>query len=181
MRGAVAWDLSAAIYLVLAFRVMLTCKGEALRARAARQDDSRMVILVIILLAITASFVAIAGLLAAAKAAPTRPSTSGSPRPPLCFHGRSPRWSSRCTTPTSIIAPRRSAGALPRGSISEESETRTIGTSSISRPPSARPRDLRRLDPNQALRRLATLHAIISFFFNTAALALTINLAASLI
>jgi len=31
------------------------------------------------------------------------------------------------------------------------------------------------------LRRLATLHAIISFFFNTAVLALTINLAASLI
>jgi uncharacterized membrane protein len=31
------------------------------------------------------------------------------------------------------------------------------------------------------LRRLATLHAIISFFFNTAVLALTINLAASMI
>jgi uncharacterized membrane protein len=31
------------------------------------------------------------------------------------------------------------------------------------------------------LRRLATLHAIISFFFNAAVLALTINLAASLI
>jgi uncharacterized membrane protein len=30
------------------------------------------------------------------------------------------------------------------------------------------------------LRRLATLHAIISFFFNTAVLALTINLAASM-
>jgi uncharacterized membrane protein len=31
------------------------------------------------------------------------------------------------------------------------------------------------------LRRLVTLHAIISFFFNTAVLALTINLAASII
>ena len=38
-REALAWDVSAGIYLVLAFRVMLTCKGEALRVRAARQDD----------------------------------------------------------------------------------------------------------------------------------------------
>src|SRR5262249_15372092 len=72
IREAVAWDLSAAIYLLLAFRVMLTCSGDSIRARAARQDDSRVVILVIILLAITASFVAIAGLLAEAKQAPHR-------------------------------------------------------------------------------------------------------------
>src|SRR5262249_59544528 len=69
LRGALAWDLSAAIYLALAFRVMLTCTGEVIRARAARQDDSRVVILIIILLAITASFVAIAGVLTDAKAA----------------------------------------------------------------------------------------------------------------
>jgi uncharacterized membrane protein len=33
---------------------------------------------------------------------------------------------------------------------------------------------------SKALRRLTTLHAIVSFFFNTMVLALTINLAASL-
>src|SRR5262245_8114207 len=69
-RAAVAWDVGAGIYLTLALHLMATCKGEALRARAARQDDSRVVILAIILLAITASFVAIAGVLAAAKDAP---------------------------------------------------------------------------------------------------------------
>src|SRR5262249_8920294 len=69
LRGALAWDLSAAIYLALAFRVMLTCTGEVIRARAARQDDSRVVILIIILLAITVSFIAIAGVLTDAKAA----------------------------------------------------------------------------------------------------------------
>ena len=38
------------------------------------------------------------------------------------------------------------------------------------------------VDPDQApAAPLATLHAIISFFFNTAVLALTINLAASMI
>jgi uncharacterized membrane protein len=36
IREAVAWDLSATIYLVLAFRVMLTCKGDVIRAHAAR-------------------------------------------------------------------------------------------------------------------------------------------------
>src|ERR1700674_764896 len=49
VRGALAWDLSAAIYLMLAFRVMLTCASDVIRVRAARQDDSRMVILAIIL------------------------------------------------------------------------------------------------------------------------------------
>ena len=44
IREAIAWDLSAGIYVILAFHVMLTCRGEALRARAARQDDSRVVI-----------------------------------------------------------------------------------------------------------------------------------------
>ena len=33
---------------------------------------------------------------------------------------------------------------------------------------------------SKSFRRLATLHAIVSFFFNTMVLALTINLAASL-
>ena len=69
IRGALAWDLSAAIYLTLAFRIMLNCTADVIRARAARQDDSRVVILVIILLAIIASFIAIAGLLAEAKEA----------------------------------------------------------------------------------------------------------------
>jgi uncharacterized membrane protein len=35
IREALAWDLSATIYLILAFRVMLTSKGDAIRARAA--------------------------------------------------------------------------------------------------------------------------------------------------
>src|SRR5215510_4886936 len=70
IRGAVTWDLSAAMYLALAFRVMLTCTAERIRAARARQDDSGVVILVIILLAITASFVAIGGVLVEARTTP---------------------------------------------------------------------------------------------------------------
>ena len=57
LRGALAWDLTAAIYLTLAFRVMLTSTSDAIRVRAARQEEARVVILVIILLAILAGFV----------------------------------------------------------------------------------------------------------------------------
>ena len=134
IREAVAWDLSATIYLVLAFRVMLTCKGDVLRVRAARQDDSRVVILVIILLAIGASFVATGGLLAEAKDAPHRTLNQGWPRPRSSWRGRSPRWSSRFTTHTNIIVRAVARRPLPKGSIFGAIETRTTGSSSISRP-----------------------------------------------
>src|SRR4051794_29499914 len=67
LRETLAWDVSALMYLILAFRVMLTCRGDVIRARAARQDDSKVVILIIILLAILVSFAAITGLLSDIK------------------------------------------------------------------------------------------------------------------
>ena len=134
IREAVAWDLSAAIYLILAFRVMLTCKGDVIRARAARQDDSRVVILVIILLAITASFVAIAGLLAEAKEAPHRALNLGLAAATIIL-----AWTVTQVVFTLHYAheyyrPSGGPQALPKGSISGVSETRTTGISSISRP-----------------------------------------------
>ena len=182
IREAVAWDVSATIYLTLAFHVMLTCKGEALRARAARQDDSRVVILVIILLAITASFVAIAGLLAAAKDAPERALTLGLAAVTIVL-----AWTVTQAVFTLHYAheyyrPTGGQQAFVEGldfrgdrdpdywdffyfatSIGAASQTSDV--SILTKP----------------LRRLATLHAIISFFFNAAVLALAINLAASLI
>lgn len=182
VREAVAWDLSAVIYLTLAFRVMLTCTGEAMRARSARQDDSRVVILVIILLAITASFVAIAGLLADAKEAPYRMLNLGLAGVAIVL-----AW-----TVTQIVftfhyaheyyRPSGGAQAFAEGldfrgdrkpdywdffyfATSFGAASQTSDVSILTKP----------------LRRLATLHAIISFFFNTAVLALTINLAASII
>jgi uncharacterized membrane protein len=182
LRGAVAWDLSAAIYLALAFRVMVTCNADRIRARAARQDDSAMVILVIILLAITVSFVAIAGLLAEAKAAPHKVLNLGLSAATIILS-----W-----TVTQVVftlhyaheyyrpsgGPRAFAEGLDfRGDRTPDywdffyfatsfgAASQTSDVSILTKP----------------LRRLATLHAIISFFFNTAVLALTINLAASMI
>jgi uncharacterized membrane protein len=184
VREAVAWDLSAAMYLALAVRIMLTCSSDVIRSRAARQDDSRLVFLVIILLAIVASFIAIAGLLAEAKDA--------------AYHTKMLRLGLAAATIilswtiTQVVFTlhyahefyRPSAGPL---ALAEGLEFRgdntpdywdffyfatSIGAASQTSDVSIR---------TKTLRRLVTLHAIISFFFNTAVLALTINLAASMI
>jgi uncharacterized membrane protein len=181
-RAAVAWDVSAGIYLMLAFHLMLTCKGEALRVRAARQDDSRMVILVIILLAITAGVVTIAGLLAAAKDAPHKALNLGLAAATIVLS-----W-----TVTQVVFTLHYAHEYYRPSDGRQAHVEGLDFRGDRNPDywdffyfatsfgaASQTSDVTIL--TKPLRRLATLHAIISFFFNTAVLALTINLAASLI
>jgi len=182
IREAVAWDLSATIYLVLAFRVMLTCKGEVLRARAARQDDSRVVILVIILLAIAASFVATGGLLAEAKDAPHRTLNLGLAAVTIIL-----AW-----TVTQVVFTLHYAHEYYRPSGGPQAFAEGLDFRGDRNPDywdffyfatsfgaASQTSDVSIL--TKPLRRLATLHAIISFSFNTAVLALAINLAASMI
>jgi uncharacterized membrane protein len=182
VREAVAWDLFAAIYLALAFHIMRTCKGEALRARAARQDDSGMVILVIVLLAITASLVAIAGLLAGAKEAPSKALS-------LALAGTTILLS---WTVTQVVFTLHYAHEYYRPTGGPQAFAEGLDFRGDRNPDywdffyfatsfgaASQTSDISIL--TKPLRRLATLHAIISFFFNTAVLALTINLAASLI
>ena len=181
-REAVAWDLFAAIYLVLAFQVMMSSKGRTLRARAARQDDSRVVILVIILLGITASFMAIAGLLAAAKETPGRALNLGLAATTIVLS-----W-----TVTQVVFTLHYAHEYYRPTGGSDAVAEGLDFRGDSDPDywdffyfatslgaASQTSDVTIL--TKPLRRLATLHAIISFFFNTAVLALTINLAASLI
>ena len=184
VREALAWDLSATIYLSLALRVMLTCKGQAMRARAAQQDDSRTVVLLIVLLAIVASFAAIGGLLAEAKEA--------SRQTKELHLGLAAATILLAWTVTQVVFTLHYAHEFYRPSDG----TRT-GGEGLHFP----------ADPNpdywdffyfatsigaasqtsdvaihsKPLRRLVALHACIAFFFNAAVLALTINLAASLI
>jgi uncharacterized membrane protein len=182
IRGAIAWDLSAVIYLALAFRVMLACTAERIRARAARQDDSGVVILVIILLAITASFVAIAGVLAEAKAAPHKVLNLGLAAITILLS-----W-----TITQVVFTLHYAHEYYRPSGGPQSFAEGLDFRGDRNPDywdffyfstsfgaASQTSDVSIL--TKPLRRLATLHAIISFFFNTAVLALTINLAASMI
>jgi uncharacterized membrane protein len=184
IRGAVAWDLSAAIYLLLAFRIMLTCTGDVIRARAKRQDDSRVVILVIILLAIIVSFFAIVGLLAEAKEAPQQLKML---RLGLAAVTIILAWSVMQVVFTLHYAHEFYRPSGGEKSVAEGLEfpgenhpdywdfcyfAISIGAASQTSDVSIR---------TKHLRRLVTLHAVTSFFFNTAVLALTINLAASMI
>jgi uncharacterized membrane protein len=181
LRGALAWDLSAAIYLALAVRVMLTCKGSIIRARAARQDDSRVVILIIILLAIAASFVAIVELLAKAKidhkvlnlglAAATIILAWIVLQVVFTLHYAHEYY--RPSGGTQSFA----EGLDFRGDPTPDYWdffyfATSFGAASQTSDVSIR---------TKPLRRLATLHAITSFFFNSAVLALSINIAASMI
>jgi uncharacterized membrane protein len=174
--------LSAAIYLIFALHLMLTCKADHIRASAAREDNSWMVILVIILLAIAASFVAIVGLLAASKEAPYRTLNLGLAAATLLLSWTLTQVIFTLHYAHEYYRPGGGANAFAEGldfrgdknpdywdffyfATSFGAASQTSDVSILTKP----------------LRRLATLHAIISFIFNTAVLALTINLAASLI
>src|ERR1700730_6178177 len=52
VRETTAWCLGAATYLTLAFRLMRSCHADRIRLRAGIQDDSGILILGLILLAI---------------------------------------------------------------------------------------------------------------------------------
>jgi uncharacterized membrane protein len=181
-RWALAWDVGGLVYLALAFYLMSTCPAERMRRRAARADESGNVILVLILLAILSSGVAITGLLFGIKDAP-----AGAKLATLGVVGATIFISWTVMQVVFAIhyahvhyAPARGerAGGLQfpddpqpdywdflyfSTSIGASSQTSDVNIAS------------------KHLRRLVTLHAVMSFFFNTMVLAITINIAASLI
>ena len=154
-----------------------------MRRRAARQDDSAIVILVLILIAIAMGFGTIFGVLGEAKkaagvakalqillAAVTIVLSWLVTQVIFTFH-----YAHEFYRPAA-------AGALARGLVFPEEEqpdywdffyfATSIGAASQTSDVLIRGR---------SLRRLVTLHAVISFFFNTMVLALAINIGASLI
>jgi uncharacterized membrane protein len=183
-RAVAAWDLGGLTYLLFAFRLVITCGADRIRARAARRDDSRFVILTIILFAIAASFAAIAGLIGEAKA----PSTEATGKLVLGALAVLTIMISWVVTQVAFAlhyahdyyGPDESSDA-GAGLIFPGCEqpdywdflyfSTSIGATSQTSDVSIKCR---------ALRRLVTLHATVSFFFNTAVLALTVNIAASL-
>ena len=184
LRTAMAADLGAVVYLSLALRVMITCRSAMIRKRAERQDDSAVVILVLVLVANALGFLTIFGVLGEAKQA------SG---PAKALHislaGMTILLSWLVTQVVftfhyahEFYRPDDNAGKLAGGLDFPDDETpdywdflyfaTSIGAASQTSDVAIR---------TKALRRLVTLHAVISFFFNTAVLALAINIGASLI
>lgn len=183
IRSALAWNIGGLVYLVMALSVMRSCGPDVIRTRAARQDDSGFVILVIILLAITASFAAIAGLINEAKAAEKDIK--------LYYLALAASTIFVSWLVTQVVFTLHYAheyyapfhfGEKNAGLVFPDEDkpdywdffyfSTSIGATSQTSDTEIASRQLRRL---------VTLHAIVSFFFNTMVLALTINLAASLV
>ena len=184
LRGALSWCAGGMIYLGLALRTMSNCPVEAIKSRAAKQDDGAIAILVLILLAVLASMITIVGLMSEAK-------TAGDDGKlgyvALAAFTILVSWTVMQVVFTlhyahehyaPYIQMQDSPGGLnfPKdphpdywdffyfsSSIGAASQTSDVEVIS------------------KGLRNLVTLHSIVAFFFNTMVLARSINLAASLI
>ncbi len=186
VREALAWCAGGTTYLALSFEIMTECHSDKIRSRAARQDDSAVAILVLVLMAMFSSFAAIFGLLGAAKVA--------SNEEKLFFVGLAAAtivvsWLVTQVAFTLHYAhkyyapgvfsekPAQAANVLtfPGDSTPDYWDFFYFATSFGA---ASQTSDV--IINSKHMRRLTTLHAIVSFFFNTMVLALTINLSASL-
>jgi uncharacterized membrane protein len=184
IRAAIAADTGAFIYLVLGFRMMATCSSEVVRKRAEKQDDGRVVILGVVLVAIALGFWTIFGVLSEAKqvsgqakalhtalAAVTILLSWLVTQVVFTFH-----YAHEFYRPDDTAEKRAGGLEFPKDNSPDYWDffyfATSIGAASQTSDTAIR---------TKALRRLVTLHAVISFFFNTAVLALAINIGASLI
>jgi uncharacterized membrane protein len=186
VRAAVAWCAGGVVYVTLAFRIMWDCTDATIRIRAARQDDGAVAVLVLVVLATLSSFAAIADLVAQAKSA------SHAVRVGYALLAVATLVVSWCVIqvtftlhyahehyqPLDLLA---DAGKAVAGGLVFPSDpapdywdffyfATSIGASAQTSDVAIR---------SKSLRRLVTMHAIVSFFFNTTVLALAVNLAAS--
>jgi uncharacterized membrane protein len=184
-RLSVAWDVGGVVYLAFALRLMIWCSTDHIKTAAAQRDDSRIVILAIILLSICASFVAIAQLIQHAK----EPETGGTEKALLAGLGMLTIILSWSVTQVAFTLHYAHDYYLPEDGGDAQGGLDFPGTeapdywdflyfaTSIGATSQTSDTAIR----SRSLRRLVTLHAVIAFFFNTAVLALTVNIAASLV
>ena len=185
MRLTIAWTIGGLGYLIATFRFMQDERMETIRKQARRQDDGRVVVLALILAAIGASFGAIAGLINEAKTASEAYKVAYLALAALTIFVS---WTVTQVAFTlhyahEYYAPERGTDGPPVAGLIFPADTApdfwdffyfatSIGATSQTSDVAIK---------SKSLRRLVAFHAIVSFFFNTTVLALTINLAASLI
>jgi uncharacterized membrane protein len=184
LRGALAWNVGAVVYLAFAFRLMRKCHADIIRMRAARQDDGRLVVLFIILVATGASLLGIVNVIVLAKAAEglvklaylalagcTILTSWTVTQVAFTFH-----YAHDYYKPDARVADAKYGLLFPEDENPDYWDffyfATSIGATSQTSDVAIR---------SKSLRRLVTFHAVLSFFFNTTVLALTINLAAGLI
>jgi uncharacterized membrane protein len=185
-RFAVAWDCGVTLDLSLLFHMMGTATSEEMRAHAQREDETRWVILILTIAAAVSSLAAIGIILRDAKAlggieAILEVILAGFTI--LCswgfthtiaaihyahdYYGDDPRDETPLDPAGGLRFPNETAPdywdflyfSFVIGMTCQVSDVQVTG---------------------RRMRRLTLLHGIVSFFFNTVILALTINIAASL-
>jgi uncharacterized membrane protein len=183
MRSLIGWDVGALVYLAFTWKVFLTDTEEEVRGRCEAQDERRGVILALVLLAILAALGAIVAALIAVRG-PAKSETL----PVAALAGitliiswvvlqsifaahyahRHFQAVSQSGPPAGFLFP----GEAPRTYMDFVYLAVCIGaTAQISDP----------CVPTTPLRNLVTAHAAVSFFYNTAVLALGINILSSLV
>ena len=176
-RLVVAWDVFAALYLVLAYIMMMRCDTSHIRRSAVIQDDGRFLLLLLTALGAFASLAAIVIELGAAKGKPAEMM--------LAIVTIALSWAIVHTAFALHYAHdyyrNEKPGGLqfPSGDDHAEADYWDFVYFSFVIGMTAQVSDVGITD--KIIRRTATVHGIISFGFNTALIALMVNIAGSAI
>ena len=176
-RLLVAWDIFAALYLILVYLMMLRCEHHHIRRDAVLQDDGRFVILMVAALGAFASIAAIVSELGTAH--------RGTLELAHATATIALSWAAVHTTFAPHYAHDYYRGAragglqFPSGDTHEHADYWDFVYFSFVIGMTAQVSDVGITD--KTIRRTATVHGIISFIYNTALLALMVNIAASAI
>lgn len=175
-RSVVAWDIAVALYLVLAFRLMMTCDINKIRRRAAIQDESKITILILTVAAALASIGAIIAELGGSERHPSHLALAivtillswGFTHSIFALHYAHEYYDHNAHRGGGLTFP----GDTPPDYWDFVYFSFVIGmTSQVS--------DV--AVTSSSIRRLVTAHGVVSFIFNAAILALTVNIAAGAI
>ena len=176
-RLLISWDIFTAIYLVLVAVMMLRSEHHDIRRKAIMQDDGRFVILMVTALGAFASIAAIVFELGASK--------RDAPALTLALLTVSLSWAAVHATSALHYAHDYYRGAkpgglqFPSGDTDEHADYWDFVYFSFIIGMTAQVSDVGITD--KIIRRTATVHGIISFVYNTALVALMVNIAASAI
>lgn len=174
-RLLIAWDISIAFYITLAFVLFLSCDSERIRKLAALQDDGRFLILT---LTAVAAFASIAAIVMELGIKPQR-----APQLILAVMTIVLSWSAIHTTFALHYAHEyyrsRNTGGLAFPGGEQKPDYWDFVYFSFVIGMTAQVSDVGITD--KIIRRTATAHGVASFIFNTALVALMVNIAASAI
>jgi uncharacterized membrane protein len=176
-RLLVGWDVFAALYLVLAYVMMLRCDTSHIRRSAVMQDDGRFLLLLLTAFGAFASLAAIVFELGASKGNPAGLI--------LAIVTIALSWTTVHTAFSLHYAHEfyrnKKPGGLqfPSGDTHVEADYWDFVYFSFVIGMTAQVSDVGITD--KIIRRTATVHGIISFVFNTALIALMVNIAGSAI